>query len=310
MAAAAHREVQRIEAATGRVKWRYAVAEGLCGDPVVAGDQVLAATRNGRLVVIDAAKGNSAGFVQFPQALSVGPAVDPSRNLVFQAADSDNLFVLSMPGKRCCQVLPLGHGPGSIVAPPVVFGNYLLVSGQRHGGRLVVAGPEDPLRGIGVKQPTAANWYRRFRSKGTLTLGRRLRASDCCSRRTTATFISWNGPRRASSAAARGDGHPACRRCRAGSLSPLASRRVLRRRRATGELRDRSCQESTVARLVRRVAKGPFARRPWPSGRHCLCAARGRPAGRGRFGRECGQGRALLANLPGRTVGRRAGCQP
>ena len=68
MAAAAHREVLRVEAATGRVKWRYAVAEGLCGDPVVADDQVLVATRSGRLVAIDAAMGNSAGFVQFPQS--------------------------------------------------------------------------------------------------------------------------------------------------------------------------------------------------------------------------------------------------
>ena len=128
MAAASHREVQRVEAATGRVKWRYAVAEGLCGEPVVADDQVLAATRSGRLVVIDAAKGNSAGFVQFPQALGGAAAVDPSRKLVFQAADSDNLFVLAMRDKRCCQVFPLGHGPGSIVAPPVVFGDYLLLA--------------------------------------------------------------------------------------------------------------------------------------------------------------------------------------
>ena len=55
MAAASHREVQRVEAATGRLKWRYAIAEGFAGDPVVADDQVLVATRGGRLVVIDAA---------------------------------------------------------------------------------------------------------------------------------------------------------------------------------------------------------------------------------------------------------------
>ena len=128
MAAASHREVHRVERATGRVKWRYAVPEGFCGDPVVADDQVLVATRSGRLVVIDAAKGNSAGFVQFPQALGIAAAVDPSRKLVFQAADCDNLFVLAMPGLKCRQVLPLGHGPGSIVAPPVILGDYLLLA--------------------------------------------------------------------------------------------------------------------------------------------------------------------------------------
>ena len=128
MAAASRREVQRVEAATGRVKWRYAIAEGLCGDPVVAGDEILVATRSGRLVVLDAVRGHSAGFAQLPQALGGAPAVDPSRKLVFQAADCDNLFVLAMPGGRCCQVFPLGHGPGSIVVPPVVFGDYLLVA--------------------------------------------------------------------------------------------------------------------------------------------------------------------------------------
>ena len=65
--------------------------------------------------------------MQLPQALGVAPAVDPSRKLVFQAADCDNLFVLAMPDGRCRQVFPLGHGLGSIVVPPVVFGDYLLV---------------------------------------------------------------------------------------------------------------------------------------------------------------------------------------
>ena len=126
--AASRREVQRIEAATGRVKWRYAIAGAVCGDPILAGDQVLAATRNGRLAVIDAAKGSSAGYVQFPQDLAASAAFDPLRKLVFLPADHDNLFVLAMPDKRCCQVLPLGHGPGSIAAPPVVLGDYLFVA--------------------------------------------------------------------------------------------------------------------------------------------------------------------------------------
>ena len=128
MAAASHHEVQRMETASGRAKWRHAVPEGLCGDPLAAEDQVLAATRSGRLVEIDAATGNSPGFTQFPRPLAVAPAVDPSRKLVFQPADCDNLFVLSLHGRRCRQAFPLGHRPGSIVVPPVVFGDHLLVA--------------------------------------------------------------------------------------------------------------------------------------------------------------------------------------
>ncbi len=140
IAAASHREVHCVERATGRVKWRYAVPEGFCGDPVVLDDQVLVTTRSGRLVAIDATKGNSAGFAQFPRALSIAAAVDPSRKLVFQAADCDSLFVLAMPGLKCRQVLPLGHEPGSIVTPPVIMGDYLLlaVNGTAGGSSLHV----------------------------------------------------------------------------------------------------------------------------------------------------------------------------
>ena len=128
LAAASHREVRRVEAATGRLVWRHAIEEPFRAEPVVAGGQVLVATLKGRLVAIDAASGDSPGFVQLPQPLSVAPALDSRRKLLFQVAEHDNLFVLAMPGGRCRQAFPLGHRPGAVVAPPVVFGDCLLVA--------------------------------------------------------------------------------------------------------------------------------------------------------------------------------------
>jgi tetratricopeptide (TPR) repeat protein len=128
LAAASHREIQRLEAATGRTGWRHPLDDDFSAEPVVADGRVLVATLGGRLVAIDAATGNSPGFVQLPQPLPIAPAVDPRRKLVFQLADHDNLFVLAMPDWKCRQVFPLGHGPGAIAAPPIVFGDYLLVA--------------------------------------------------------------------------------------------------------------------------------------------------------------------------------------
>jgi outer membrane protein assembly factor BamB len=128
LGAALRQEVRRLNSLTGRTLWRQAIGEPLAAEPVAAGERVLVATPSGRLVVIDAATGDSAGFVQFPQPLGVAPAVDPRRNLVFQLAEHDDLFVLGMPYGKCLQVVHLGHDAGSIAAAPVVLGDFLLVA--------------------------------------------------------------------------------------------------------------------------------------------------------------------------------------
>ena len=158
LAAASHREVQRLQSATGRTSWRHPLDDDFSAEPVVADGRVLVATLGGRLVMIDAATGKSAGFVQLPQPLPIAPAVDPRRNLVFQAADHDNLFVLAMPGWKCRQVFPLGHGPGAIAAPPLVFGDYLLVAVNDTAAN-------SSLRVLGIKsgrsrRPRRCDWCR------------------------------------------------------------------------------------------------------------------------------------------------------
>ncbi len=127
-------EIQRVETATGRLQWRQPILSPFSADPVVAEDRVLVATLDGRLVMLDAATGDAAGYVQLPQPLPLAPAVDPQHKLIFQLADHDNLFVLDASGRRCLQVFPLGHEPGAISAPPVLLGDCLLVAVNRGGG--------------------------------------------------------------------------------------------------------------------------------------------------------------------------------
>lgn len=121
-------ELLRLEAASGRPRWRHAIGEPLDAHPVVAGGQVLVATRSGRLVRIDAAGGSSSGYVQLPQGLRVAPLVDPRRSLIFQVADHSNLFVLALADGQCKQVVHLGHELGSITAPPAIVSRFLLIA--------------------------------------------------------------------------------------------------------------------------------------------------------------------------------------
>jgi outer membrane protein assembly factor BamB len=121
------RELQRVAAATGQIRWRHPIHERFLAQPVIAGDRALVATRSGRLVMVDLASGDSAGYVQLPQPLYTAPAVDARRGLVFQAADQANLFVLKLADGRCRQVVHLGHEAGGISAPPVIAGSHLLV---------------------------------------------------------------------------------------------------------------------------------------------------------------------------------------
>jgi len=128
MVDAGRSEVLRVEAATGRARWRHAVGERFDAHPVVADDRLLVATRQGRLVRIDLETGNSPGYIQLPQELRVGPTVDFRRSSMYQVADHSNLFVLSLTDGQPKQVVYLGHASGSVTVPPVVVNRYLVVA--------------------------------------------------------------------------------------------------------------------------------------------------------------------------------------
>ena len=125
---AVRNELLRVEAASGRLRWRHALGEPLDAHPVIAAGEILVATRSKRLVRIDAADGSSSGYVQLPQGLRVAPAVDLRRQLIFQVADHSNLFVLAFADGRCQRVVYLGHELGGITAPPAVVGRFLLIA--------------------------------------------------------------------------------------------------------------------------------------------------------------------------------------
>ncbi len=121
-------EVVRVEATTGRPRWRHPIGEPFDAHPVILGDKILVATESGRLVTLDTESGQSTGYIQLPQPLPVAPDIDEKRSLIFQPADHSNLFMLGLDGGQCKQVFHLGHQLGSLTVPPVLLSRYLMVA--------------------------------------------------------------------------------------------------------------------------------------------------------------------------------------
>lgn len=124
----ARHEILRLEAATGRIRWRHPLGEPFDAHPVPAGGRLLVATRTGRLVMVDVESGASERYIQLPQELRVGPAVDAQQSMVYQVGEHSNLYVLRLADGDCKEVVYLGHEPGSVTVAPVICGRYLIVA--------------------------------------------------------------------------------------------------------------------------------------------------------------------------------------
>ncbi|MHB8897563.1 MAG: outer membrane protein assembly factor BamB family protein, partial [Thermoguttaceae bacterium] len=120
-------EVLRVDASTGKVRWRLPVGEAFDAHPVVHEGRVYVATLSGRLLTLDLESGNSQGYIEFPQPLRVGPVADGGRDTLYQAGEHSSLFVLSATDGGCRRVIYLGHEAGTIIVPPVRIDRYLLV---------------------------------------------------------------------------------------------------------------------------------------------------------------------------------------
>lgn len=131
VADAARRELLRLEGATGRLRWRHALGRPVEAPPAMAKGRALAATaagEGGTLHLIDLETGAASGRVELPQPVRVAPVVDSRRDAVYLVAEHSNLFVLSLAGGQCKEVVHLGHEPGGITAPPAAVANFLVLA--------------------------------------------------------------------------------------------------------------------------------------------------------------------------------------
>jgi outer membrane protein assembly factor BamB len=116
----------RAAAATGQLVWRQALAEPYY-TPTIAGERLLVTTASGRVCQIDATSGELVRFAQLPQGATVPAAVDEASGRLIQLGEHSTLFVLSGESLACTETYYLGHRAGSILVPPAVVLDHLLV---------------------------------------------------------------------------------------------------------------------------------------------------------------------------------------
>lgn len=132
-------DVLCLDAKAGRLQWRFPIGEPVVGKPVAGSDKVVVATTKGRLAILDVKSGQPVAFLRLPQALRVAPAVDWSRGLIFQPADSCNLYVISAANGECKDVFYIGHDLAMLGEPPQIDGRNLLVRIRKGPSSHVVA---------------------------------------------------------------------------------------------------------------------------------------------------------------------------
>jgi outer membrane protein assembly factor BamB len=88
----------------------------------------VATTRSGRVVKLDAATGKVAAAAQLPLPCRVSPVVAASGSHIYQLADHSHVFALSAADLSCAGVVYVGHEPASVVTPPLVVGQHLVIA--------------------------------------------------------------------------------------------------------------------------------------------------------------------------------------
>jgi len=147
---ARQKELVRLSGTTGELVWRQELKES-AAQPILAGGRILATTRSGRILAIDAATGQVVRAAQLPQKALVAAANDArpgsapasSDSRLFQLGEHSTLFVLEAASLACTETFYLGHKAGAVLTPPLVVLDHLLV----------VESPADDLSTIRVLGP-------------------------------------------------------------------------------------------------------------------------------------------------------------
>jgi outer membrane protein assembly factor BamB len=119
-------ELMRLEARTGKLRWRQAFGEPIA-DPLAVGGRIYVAAESGRLYVVDANSGVRMGYLQFAQPLRVAPVVDRGGKWLYLTGDHSSIYTISLSDLTCLGVYYLGHLSGSVRVPPAHLQDKLAV---------------------------------------------------------------------------------------------------------------------------------------------------------------------------------------
>ncbi|MBL8848870.1 MAG: PQQ-binding-like beta-propeller repeat protein [Planctomycetaceae bacterium] len=148
-------ELLRLQQNTGELLWRQTLGEPASGPPLLDEGQLYVPLLSGALVKVDLQSGAASTRVQFSQSISAPVALTNGSHLVV-AGDRDVVYTLTKQPLECVGVSYLAQKPGSIAAPLVAIGPYVLL-GENTGARtctLRLLQASDPLH---LQEIAAAN---------------------------------------------------------------------------------------------------------------------------------------------------------
>jgi outer membrane protein assembly factor BamB len=120
-------ELLRLDARTGRLRWRQALDGPAAGPPLVLGPVLVQATRDGHVLTIDADSGELRGRFTLGRSLAGSPVADERGARLHVLGDDACLFILTRDPPGCSAVAYLGHEPGSAGAGMLRVGRYLVI---------------------------------------------------------------------------------------------------------------------------------------------------------------------------------------
>ena len=116
-----------LDRRTGELIWRQ-VVESVSGPPLVVSGQIFLPTLEGYFYRIDADSGRITSRLKFPQKLFAPPIAmaDGAHVLVF--GEAEFAYTLGLSPLECKMVSQTGHQPGTVEAPPLAMGQYVLIA--------------------------------------------------------------------------------------------------------------------------------------------------------------------------------------
>jgi len=140
-------ELVRIHQNTGELIWRSELGEPAAGQPLLDEGQLYVPLASGALVKVDLQSGAASTRLQFSQSVSGPVALLDGTHLVV-CGDREVVYTLTKQPLECVAVNYFAQPAGSVVAPLVAIGPYVLLS-QNTGARestVRLLNAADPLK--------------------------------------------------------------------------------------------------------------------------------------------------------------------
>jgi len=116
-----------VQVQDGKLLWHYDCGAMCQAQPIVAAGRIYLFATDGRVHELELAGGKPTGIYEIGQKITVGGSFDPRKRQLLVAGDHRRVFVLDIDRRECVAVHYTEHTAGSLLAPPLLIGDVLLL---------------------------------------------------------------------------------------------------------------------------------------------------------------------------------------